>query len=53
MIANLIQSKDHHLSTFLLSDSDDISWRLDYFDKIFERELPQLSLHFKAINLQS
>ena len=40
MLSNLTQSKDRHISTFLMSDSDEISWRLDYFDKIFERELP-------------
>ena len=52
-LANLFQSSDKHFGHFLLSDFDEISWRLDYFDKLMEKELPQLSLHFKAIGLQS
>jgi hypothetical protein len=47
----MTQTKDRHLGYFLLSDFDEITWRLDYFDKVFERELPVLFLHFKAINL--
>ena len=53
MVSNLFQSSDKHFGFFLLSDFDEISWRLDYFDKLLLRELPQLSLHFKAIGLQS
>ena len=52
-LKNLFQSSDKHFGHFLLSDFDEISWRLDYFDKLLEKELPQLSLHFKAIGLQS
>jgi hypothetical protein len=52
-LTNLFQSSDKHFGHFLLSDFDEISWRLDYFDKLLEKELPQLSLHFKAIGLQS
>lgn len=40
ILATLSQSSDRHLASFLLSDIDEISWRLDYFDSIFERELP-------------
>ena len=53
LLTNLFQSSDKHFGHFLLSDFDEISWRLDYFDKLLEKELPQLSLHFKAIGLQS
>lgn len=52
-LATLTQAKERHISSFLLSDFDEISWRLDYFDSLFERELPHLSLHFQAINFQS
>ncbi|TNV86137.1 hypothetical protein FGO68_gene12617 [Halteria grandinella] len=52
-LASLTQVNYRHISSFLLSDVDEISWRLDYFDSIFQRELPELSLHFKAINFQS
>jgi Rab-GTPase-TBC domain len=39
-LANQTQTKDRHIGAFLMSESDEISWRLDYFDKVFERELP-------------
>jgi len=52
-LQNLLQSSDNHFGSFLLSDFDEISWRLDYFDKLLLRELPDLSLHFKAIGLQT
>jgi hypothetical protein len=39
-LANFFQSSDKHFGHFLLSDFDEISWRLDYFDKLLEKELP-------------
>lgn len=39
-LSNLLQANDRHFGSFLLSDFDEISWRLDYYDKILQRELP-------------
>lgn len=32
LLCTLTMSESHHLSSFLMSDFDEISWRLDYFD---------------------
>ena len=52
LFSNLVLTSNH-LPYFYMNDYDEISWRLDFFDLLFERTLPSLALHFKAINFPS
>lgn len=52
LFSNLVLSIGH-LPYFLVNDIDEVSWRLKFFDIIFEKEIPDLATHFKAINMQS
>jgi len=43
----------HHFISFFRGIMREIEWRIRFFNKVFEEELPHLYAHFKALDLSS
>lgn len=47
--ANLLHS--HYFLSFFRMDMTQVSWRLDFFESMFSRQMPELMKHFQHLNI--